>query len=96
MFCRLLFVLLYFFLLAIALSVLLQCTDSDLPLWYLQTLLVNYLEIKRVEVYKEHIFTPCLSGFRVARSLVFCAMSCRSLFVPFVRFLLTIALYVLL
>ena len=45
----------------------------------------------------EHLrSSPGFSGFRVARSLVFCAMSCRSLFVPFVRFLLTIALYVLL
>ena len=39
MFCRSLFVLLYFFFLAIVLSVLLRYTDSDYLLWYLQTLL---------------------------------------------------------
>ena len=38
MFCRSLFVLLYFFLLAIVLSVLLRYKDSDYPfIWYLQT-----------------------------------------------------------
>jgi len=29
------------------------------------------------------IFIPGFNGFRVARSLVFCVMFCRSLFIPF-------------
>jgi len=37
-FCRQLFVLLFFPFLAIVLSVLLRFTDSDYPFWYLQTL----------------------------------------------------------
>ena len=41
MFCRSLFVLLYFFL-VIVLSVLLQFTDSDCLFWYLQTPLNHY------------------------------------------------------
>ena len=41
MFCRSLFVLCYFFLLAIVLSVLLRYTDSDCPFLNLQTLLNN-------------------------------------------------------
>ena len=41
-------------------------------------------------------FTPEFSGVRVARSLVFCVVFCRSLCVPLSFFLLVIALSVLL
>ena len=46
----------------------------------------------------EHLgSSPVFSGVRVAQSLVFCVMFCRSLFVcSFVLFLLVIVLFVLL
>ena len=45
MYCRSLFVLLYFFLLAIVMSVLLRFTDSDYPFWYLLTLLLTITQL---------------------------------------------------
>ena len=45
----------------------------------------------------EHLSSPPIfSGVRVTQSFFSCVMFCRSLFVPFVLFLLTIVLYVLL
>jgi hypothetical protein len=41
------------------------------------------------------ILWPVLSGIRVIRALIWCIMVCRSLFIPFVPFLVAIVLYVL-
>ena len=45
---------------------------------------------------RAHAFTPGFSGVRVTRYYRFICMFCRSLFVPFLLFLLTILLSVLL
>ena len=50
---------------------------------------------RRVSLVEQQMFTPIISGVRVTRSLVFCVVFCRSLFVHLSYFFLAIVLSVL-
>ena len=74
MFCRSLFVLLYFFLWSLCCLLFLDLQILITSLWYLQTLLTL----------AEHLSsTPGFCGVHGARSLIFCVVFCRSLFLFF-------------
>jgi hypothetical protein len=80
MFCRSLFVFLYFFLLALALSAFLQFTDSDYPFGIFKLFLAMYMYVIRRISYKknslltlrEHLSSPAVfCGFHVAHLFMF-------------------------
>ena len=84
MFCRSLFVFLYFFLLALELSAFLEFTDSDYPFGIFKLCLAMYMCVIRLVSYKknslltlrEHLSSPAVfCGIHVANFLVlFCAL----------------------
>jgi hypothetical protein len=80
MFCRSLFVFLYFFLLAIVLSLFLQFTDSDYPFGIFKLFLTIYVCVLRRVSYKknslltlrEHLSLPAVfCGIHVAHLFIF-------------------------
>ena len=87
MFCRSLFVFLYFFLLALVLSVFLQFTDSDNPFGIVILFLTIYMSmyvIRQVSYKKNSLLTlrkhlsslPVFNCVSVAHLSVFCAVLC--------------------